>query len=182
MHVASCTYGLYGLSSLSCLRHQNPTKFSVLASTCLLYILGHTTLPLVTSKLWRYAVHKHIQQLHVKLAALQDLFKYCSFALVLQLALFILYASRAHRHEQNVTMVVRRLIYTVIAAVPPTLPAVLIVCLFRCGIVLRQQHIHLQHSTKIKTAAATEVLVLDKTGTLTASQVYSSSAPPLSPS
>ena len=117
--------------------------------------------------------HIYIQQLHVKLVALQDLFKYCSFALVLQLALFMLYVSRARRHEQSVTMVVRRLINAVIAALPPTVPAVLIVCLFRCGIVLKLQQIHVHHSTKVKTAAATQVLVLDKTGTLTGSQVHS---------
>ena len=95
------------------------------------------------------------------------MFQYCSFALVLQLAICSLYVSRASKHEQSTAQVIRRVISNVIAAFPPAIPTVIVLTLSRCGVVLRQQQIHVHYSSKVKTAAVAQVLVLDKTGTLT---------------
>ena len=68
-------------------------------------------------------------------------------------------------------MVIRCLLNAVVAAVPTSVPAVLVFSLSRCGLILRPQDIHVHISTKVKTAAAVEVVVFDKTGTLTGSIV-----------
>lgn len=104
---------------------------------------------------------------------LQDVYKYCAYALVLQLGIFVLYLSRADRHAQTAGMILQRLVEVVIAAVPSQIPAVINFALLRCAVVLRNQNIHIHVSTAIKTAAAVEVAVFDKTGTLTGSIVRS---------
>lgn len=106
-------------------------------------------------------------------AVLQDVYKYCAYALVLQLGVFALYLTRARRHAQSVGMVFQRLVEVVIAAVPSQIPAVINLALLRCAVVLRQRNIHVRVSTAIKAAAAVEVAVFDKTGTLTGSIVSS---------
>ena len=53
------------------------------------------------------------------------------------------------------------------------IPTVLIFSLFRCVVKLKQHNIEVLHTTKIKAAAAVDVVVFDKTGTLTGSLVKS---------
>ena len=112
-------------------------------------------------------MYTQLVSLVVTLITLQDMLQYCSFALVLQLTICSLYVSRASKHEQSTAQVVRRVISNVIAAFPPAIPTVIVLTLSRCGVVLRQQQIHVHYSSKVKTAAVAQVLVLDKTGTLT---------------
>ena len=107
------------------------------------------------------------------LVALQDIYQYCAFALILQLGLFVLYLSRARRHAQTAGMVVQRLVEVVIAAVPSQIPAVIDLAVLRCAIVLQGQNIHIHDTAGIKNASAAEVVVFDKTGTLTGSIVRS---------
>ena len=101
------------------------------------------------------------------------MYKYCACALVLQLGIFALYLSRAHRHAQTAGTVILRLVEVGIAAVPPQMPVVINFAVLQCALVLRKQHIHIHLSTAIKAASAVEVAVFDKTGTLTGNAVRS---------
>lgn len=83
----------------------------------------------------------------------------------------MLYASRADRHPHDAKGVMRHVIDMLIAAVPVPISTVLIFSLFRCVVRLKRQHIEVLQTTKIKAAAAVEVVVFDKTGTLTGSLV-----------
>lgn len=98
---------------------------------------------------------------------LQDLYSFCSFVLVLQLAIFSLYIAKAKVHHQRTSDVVRNVLDTLVAAVPIGIPAVIIYSMWRCVVALRHNDIEMHRAAKIKTAAAVEVVVLDKTGTLT---------------
>lgn len=102
---------------------------------------------------------------------LQDIYRFCSFAVILQLAVFALYALGATRNAQSPGMVIQRLIALLVAAAPATMPTVLIFASCRCGFILQLQKIWIPHAAKIFTAAAVEVVVFDKTGTLTGNAV-----------
>ena len=102
---------------------------------------------------------------------LQDLLLYCSFALVLQLAIFTLYISKASQHGHRASNVVQHVGDALVAASPTGMPTLIITSLWRCFIDLKKQGIMVQSSLKIKTAAAVELVVFDKTGTLTGSMV-----------
>ena len=100
---------------------------------------------------------------------LQDVLRFCSFAGLLQLAIFMLYASRAGRHSHGAQSVVQHMVDLLIASVPIPIPTVLIFSLFRCVVKLKQHHIEVLQTRKIKAAAAADLCVFDKTGTLTGS-------------
>ena len=90
---------------------------------------------------------------------------------MLQLAIFSLYLSRARQHPHSAATVGQHVADMLIAAAPTGIPTVIISSLFR-GVHAMKKHGIAVHSTpKIKTAAAVEVVVLDKTGTLTGSVV-----------
>lgn len=102
---------------------------------------------------------------------LQDLYTFCSFVLVLQLAIFTLYASRAAAYPVKTAAVVRRVIDTFIAAVPTGIPTIIIFSLGRCVAVLKGGDVEVHQALAVKAAAAVEAVVFDKTGTLTGSLV-----------
>lgn len=102
---------------------------------------------------------------------LQDLFLYYSFALVLQLAVFMLYLSKASQHPHNAATVINHVGATLVGAAPTGIPTVIITSILRCVTELEKHGITVQSTLKIKDAAAVEVVVLDKTGTITGSVV-----------
>ena len=102
---------------------------------------------------------------------LQDLYSFCSFVLLLQLAIFLLYASRAAQHPSSIASVAKHVIDTLIAAVPDAIPTVITFALFSCTAKLKQHGIQLHQTLTVKTAAAVELVAFDKTGTLTGSVV-----------
>lgn len=109
----------------------------------------------------------------------QDLFLYCAFALVLQLAIFSLYLSRVRRRPHDTASVIQHVGDTLVAAAPTGICTVIITSLCRCVADLKRQGISVQDTKKIKTAAAVNTVVVDKTGTLTGSMV--SPPPPPQP-
>ena len=102
---------------------------------------------------------------------MQDLYRYCSFVLVIQLAMFLLYASRAARHPHSTASVIKRIVNVFIRAVPDAIPTVIIFSLFCCTRKLLRIGISVHEPSKVKVAADVEVVVFDKTGTLTGSMV-----------
>ena len=104
-------------------------------------------------------------------AYLQDLLRFCAFALLLQILIFILYVDRARRFYHGAPEVLERVISVLIAAVPTGLATVLVFSLGTCVKKLRDQQIDLLQPEKIKTIANVEVVCFDKTGTLTRSVV-----------
>ena len=108
--------------------------------------------------------------------ALQDLTSFCSFVLVLQLVIFMLYAVRAAQHPVSTAPVIKHVADTLIASFPTGIPTVVIFSLFRCTSVLQRREMVVLNTGKIKTAAAVQIVALDKTGTLTGNLVTSTSA------
>lgn len=104
-------------------------------------------------------------------AYLQDLLRFCAFALLLQICIFTLYIERARRFNQGPREVVERVVNVLIAAVPTGLATVLVFSLGTCVRKLRGQQIDLLLPEMIKTIANVEVVCFDKTGTLTRSVV-----------
>ena len=104
-------------------------------------------------------------------AALQDLYYFCSFALLIQLAMFLLYASRVARHQHSTVSIIKQVAETLTSAVPIAMPAVIVFSLFCCVIKLLCHGIHVHQHLKVKPAADVEVAVFDKTGTLTGNVV-----------
>ena len=105
------------------------------------------------------------------LCLLQDLYRFCVFALLLQLSIFFLYITKAGQFYHGPKEAVERVVNVFIAAVPTGLATVLVFCLGTCVRKLRLQQIDLLQPEKIKTIADVEVVCFDKTGTLTRSVV-----------
>lgn len=102
---------------------------------------------------------------------LQDLLRYCSLALLLQIGISLLAAPRASRSHLSTAASIKRAADVLIAAVPTSIPAVITVGMFRCLLSLKSRHIEIHHIQKVKTVAAVDCAVFDKTGTLTGSMV-----------
>ena len=102
---------------------------------------------------------------------LQDLYCFCSFALLLQLVLFLLYASRAAQHPHSTATVVKRVVDALIGAVPVAIPTVIILAC--CRAKLLRHGISVHQFLKVQLAADVEMAVFDKTGTLTGNTVGS---------
>lgn len=102
---------------------------------------------------------------------MQDILRYCSFTLILHLAIFMLYAARASRHEHSAEHAVQHVVDVFIATVSPTIPTIQICTLLRCVVNLRQRSLAVLQTAKVRTAAAVDVVVFDKTGTLTGNVV-----------
>lgn len=102
---------------------------------------------------------------------MQDVLRYCGFTLILQLAIFVLYTSRADRHAHGAENVVQHVVDVFIATVSPVIPTIQICTLLRCVVNLKQHSLAVLHVAKVKTAAAVDVVVFDKTGTLTGNVV-----------
>jgi len=102
---------------------------------------------------------------------LQDFFKFCCFALLLQICLFTLYLAKAHQHAAPVQQTFTRVINVLIASVPTGAPTVVIAALAYCMLHLQSQHIEVLIPEKVKTIADVEVACFDKTGTLTGTMV-----------
>ena len=114
---------------------------------------------------------KSSQSTHLRCVPVQDLCRFCGFALLLQLCIFCLYISKVHQFQQGPKKVFVRLVDVFIAAVPTGLATVLIFSLGVCVRKLRRQQIDILQPEKIKTIADVEVVCFDKTGTLTGSVV-----------
>lgn len=102
---------------------------------------------------------------------LQDLLRYYGFALVLQLMIFTVYLSRVSRYPHSPSSVFQHVGATIVAAAATGIPTVVITSILRCVTELQTHNITMQNNLKVKAAAAVEVVVLDKTGTLTGSVV-----------
>ena len=83
----------------------------------------------------------------------------------------MLYLSRASQHPHNAATVINHVGGTLVAAAPTGIPTVIITSILRCVTDLEKHGITVQSTLKIKDAAAVEVVVLDKTGTITGSVV-----------
>lgn len=103
--------------------------------------------------------------------ALQDLYSFRSFALLLQLALFIANAARAARHPDSTAFVVQRAADVLISAVPIAIPTLIIFTLISCTLKLLRLGISAHEPVKVKLAADVEVGVSDNTGTPTSDMV-----------
>ena len=110
------------------------------------------------------------------LFALQDLYSFCSYVLMIQLAMFLLYASRVAQHPHSAASVVQRIVNVFLRAVPIAMPTVIIFSLFCCMLKLMRIGISVHDPSKVRLAADVEVAVFDKTGTLTGSMVSSVSS------
>ena len=104
---------------------------------------------------------------------MQDLYGFCSFALLLQLATFLLYASRLARHPHSAASVVSRVVDTLISAYAVAIPTVIVFSVGRCVVKLLHHGISVHQFLKVQLAADVEVAVFDKTGTLTGNMVGS---------
>ena len=93
--------------------------------------------------------------------------------LVIQLAIFLLYASRVAQHPHSAASVIKRIANVLIRAVPIAIPTVVIFSLFCCMLKLLHIGISVHEPSKIRLAADVEVAVFDKTGTLTGNMVSS---------
>lgn len=102
---------------------------------------------------------------------MQDLLRFCAFALLLQICIFFLYIESARQFYRGPQEVVERVVNVFVAAVPTGLATVLVFSLGTCVKKLRVQQIDLLQPEKIKTIANVEVVCFDKTGTLTRSVV-----------
>ena len=102
---------------------------------------------------------------------LQDLMRFCAFALLLQISIFCLYIEKARHFYHGPQEVVQRVVNVLIAAVPTGLATVLVFSLGTCVKKLKSQKIDLLQPEKIKTIANVDVVCFDKTGTLTRSVV-----------
>ena len=112
---------------------------------------------------------------------LQDLYKFCGVALILQLSIFTLFLASARKYHYSLEDTARRVVAVFIAAVPTGIPTVLVFALGARIRGLKRCHIDVLQPDKIKTVATTEVCCFDKTGTLTGSVVsclYNSSMLP----
>ena len=107
---------------------------------------------------------------------LQDLYLFCSFALVLQLAMLMLYATKAAQHPHSAASVIKHAADAVISAVPIGIPTVIIFSLYRCVLKLLRHGTAVHHPIMVKVAADVDTAVFDKTGTLTDSVVIASKA------
>ena len=124
---------------------------------------------------WTSADSRSWQATHLLLIqqvfALQDLYSFCSFVLVLQLAVFMLYAVRAAQYPVSTAPVIKHVADTLIASFPTGIPTVVVFSLFRCVNALKRHEVSVLDSGKIKTAAVVQIITLDKTGTLTGNLV-----------
>lgn len=102
---------------------------------------------------------------------LQDLYKFCSIAFILQLSIFCLFIVSADKHHRGAEDTILRTVDVFIAAVPTGIPTVLVFSLGTRVRQLKHKKIDVLQVDKIKTAAATEVVCFDKTGTLTSTVV-----------
>lgn len=102
---------------------------------------------------------------------MQDLYKFCSVALILQLSIFTLFLSSANKYHDSLGDSARRVVDVFIAAVPTGIPTVLVFSLGTRIQGLKRCQIDVLQPDKIKTAATTELCCFDKTGTLTSSVV-----------
>ena len=102
---------------------------------------------------------------------LQDLLRYYAFALGLQLVIFTSYLSRISRHPHSSSSVFQHVGASFVAAAATGSPTVIITSMLRCVRELQRHGVTMQNNLKVKAAAAVEVVVLDKTGTLTGSVV-----------
>ena len=101
----------------------------------------------------------------------QDLYKFCSVALVFQISIFCLYIASARKHNSGPADIMHRVVDVFIAAVPTGIPTVLIFSLGTRIKMLKSKQIDILAVDKLKTAAAVEVVCMDKTGTLTSTVV-----------
>ena len=104
---------------------------------------------------------------------MQDVLRYCGFTLILQLAIFAMYTSRADRHPHGADSVIQHVADVFIAAVSPAIPTIQICTMLRCVVNMKQHSLAMLQIAKVKTSAAVDVVVFDKTGTLTGNVVSS---------
>ena len=83
----------------------------------------------------------------------------------------MLFASRAAAYPVRTADVVRRVVDTLIAAVPTGIPTIICFSLVRCVAALKRVDVNVHSVAAVKTAAAVEAVIFDKTGTLTGNLV-----------
>ena len=105
------------------------------------------------------------------LLLLQDLYSFCGFVMVLQLAMFMAYALRVAQYPHSTASVVKHAADVVISAVPTGIPTVIIFSMYRCGLTLMSRGMAVLQTSMINVAADVDTAVFDKTGTLTDSVV-----------
>lgn len=102
---------------------------------------------------------------------MQDYFIFCAFSLALQIAAFGLFIAKGSQDADDIGDAIERVIDLFIAAVPSIAPAVI---LFAMGVRVRRLWGHgiaTLQPDKLDAAAHTEIVCMDKTGTLTANAV-----------
>ena len=103
---------------------------------------------------------------------LQDLFRFCLFALCVQSLLFLIIAVPwITNFKVSAKRVALHLLYTLVSAMPVAIPTVIVCSNGACASKLRTKGIHVLTVGKLKLAADVSIVAVDKTGTLTHSEV-----------
>lgn len=103
---------------------------------------------------------------------MQDLLRFCLFALSIQSCMFLMaVVPWVSKFKVSISGVAEQVIHTLIAAMPVAIPTVIVCCNGVCSSKLRAKGIHVLTVGKLKLAADVSIVAVDKTGTLTHSEV-----------
>lgn len=103
---------------------------------------------------------------------LQDLLHFCLFALCIQSIMFLIaVVPWVSRNKVSALRIAEQVVYTIVAAMPVALPTVMVCSNGVCASKLRAKGIHVLTVGKLKLAADCSIVAVDKTGTLTKSEV-----------
>ena len=102
----------------------------------------------------------------------QDLLYFCLYALCIQSCLFLMaVVPWVSKSKVSAHQVAEQVVYTIVAAMPVALPTVMVCSNGVCASKLRAKGIHVLTVGKLRLAADVSIVALDKTGTLTKSEV-----------
>lgn len=102
----------------------------------------------------------------------QDLLYFCLFALCIQSCLFLMaVVPWVSKSKVSAHRVAEQVIYIIVAAMPVALPTVMVCSNGVCASKLRAKGIHVLTVGKLRLAADVSIVAVDKTGTLTKSEV-----------
>ena len=102
---------------------------------------------------------------------MQDAIKLKLLSTIVQTALFIAILPTLIKYHLGARFICCQLLLVVLNAVPPLLPSASAVLGARTILRMRQQSLHVADPQKLLSSAQVDMLLLDKTGTLTVGQV-----------
>lgn len=103
---------------------------------------------------------------------LQDLLYFCLFALCIHGCMFLIaVVPWVSKRKVSPLQIAEQVVYNIVAAMPVALPTVIVCSNGVCASKLRAKGIHVLTVGKLKLAADVNIVAVDKTGTLTKSEV-----------